>query len=63
MQIIGDTKFFSCGEVAESIGVKEATVRQYIREGQIKAVKVGRSYWIGENHLREYIQVKFQIEL
>lgn len=63
MRIIGDTKFFTTAEVAQQLGVGEHTVRFYIRQGTIQASKVGRSYWVTEATLREYVKNKYQIEL
>ena len=46
---IKDTKF------AEKIGVNEKTVRNMIKRGDLKAIKVGKSYNIDEEQAREMI--------
>ena len=61
MHVIGNTKFYTTHEVATTLGVKEATVRSYIRDGFLSAAKVGRSYMVSEINLREYVTRKFQI--
>ena len=63
MQMIGNKKFYTCAEVAEAIGMRESTVRLYVRQGSIPAVKIGRSYRISEDTVRDYVKEKYQIEL
>ena len=42
-------------EFAEKIGVNEKTVRNMIKRGDLKAIKVGKSYNIDEEQAREMI--------
>lgn len=43
-------------EVAERLAIKPKTVRNFLREGRIKAVKVGRLWRIRESDLLEYMK-------
>lgn len=61
MHVIGNTKFYTTNEVATTLGVKEATVRSYIRDGFLVAAKVGRAYMVSDANLRDYVGKKFQI--
>ena len=50
LQIAGKT-YYDIDGIAEKIGVGKFTVRGYVRSGTLKAVKVGRRYWIEEKEL------------
>ncbi|MDM7918507.1 MAG: helix-turn-helix domain-containing protein [Methanosarcina sp.] len=50
IQIEGKT-YYDIDGIVEKIGVGKFTVRGYIRSGKLKAVKVGRRYWIEEKEL------------
>ena len=40
------SEFLSVKEAADEIGVKEDTIRSYIRQGRLKAIFVGNKYRI-----------------
>jgi excisionase family DNA binding protein len=44
-------KFYSVKQVAESLGMSEITIRQWIQHNKIKSVKIGRSRRISEVEL------------
>ncbi len=46
--------FFSVEETAELLNLHPKTVRRFIREEQIKAVKIGRAWRISRENLKEY---------
>jgi len=50
IQIEGMT-YYDIDGIVEKIGVGKFTVRGYVRSGKLKAVKVGRRYWIEEKEL------------
>lgn len=50
IQIEGKT-YYDIDGIVEKIGVGKFTVRSYVRSGKLKAVKVGRRYWIDEKEL------------
>ena len=45
-------KFLNTREVAEILGTGQEYVRQLLREGKIKGVKVGRKWKIPENEIK-----------
>lgn len=44
-------KFYSCEEIAERYAVKVTTVWEWIRRGELPAVKVGKQYRIRADDL------------
>jgi excisionase family DNA binding protein len=53
---IDDRTLYDIPEVSAKLGVGVYTVRGYIRKGMIKAVKVGRKYWIDEKDLAKLFE-------
>lgn len=51
-------KFYTTDEVAVVCRVQKETVREWIKDGKIKAIKRGRSYLIAEEDLKEYLKEK-----
>ena len=43
-------------EVAKMLRVTRATIYQYIRKGQLKAIRIGNRYRITRAQLEEYMQ-------
>lgn len=43
-------------EAARTLGVSYETIRHYVRDGRLKAARVGRSYRIEESELREFLR-------
>lgn len=52
--IIEGVKFYTIPEVAEALDVTPQTVRTYVKEGKIKAQRIGKPYFITERNLREF---------
>jgi excisionase family DNA binding protein len=48
---LDDKTLYDVPEIATRLGVGVFTVRQYIRKGLIKGIKVGRKYWVEEKEL------------
>ena len=44
-------ELFSVEQVAERLGLHVRTVRNYIRDGRLKAVRIGKQYRIAREHL------------
>jgi len=42
----GERELYSIGEVAERLGLHVRTVRNYVRDGRLKAVRIGKQYRI-----------------
>ena len=49
-------KLLSVEEAAKILGVNEQTVRRWVREGRIKASKVGRLIRIKEEDLNTFLE-------
>ncbi|WP_036438551.1 helix-turn-helix domain-containing protein [Mycobacterium sp. URHB0044] len=45
---------YSAEEVAEVLGLHVRTVRGYVRDGRLPAVRIGKQYRIAEQDLREF---------
>lgn len=48
------TKIYTCEEVAERYGVRIETVWDWIRKKKLTALKIGKSYKIREEDLRQF---------
>lgn len=48
-------------ETADLLKVKEATVRTWIRENQLRAIKFGRDWRIQEDDLEAFIEARANI--
>lgn len=49
-------KFFTCEEIADRYAVKVTTVWEWIRRGELPAVKVGKQYRIRAEDLKSFEQ-------
>jgi len=49
-------KYYSPEEVGEQFNVKPATIRKWIREGKLKALKLGGLWRITEEELQRFIK-------
>lgn len=47
-------RFYTCEEVAEMYRIKVSTVWTWVREGKLKAVRIGKSYRIEKEALAEF---------
>ena len=48
-------KYYSVEDVAEILGFKEKTVREWLRTGKLKGKKIGRLWRVKESDLEEFI--------
>lgn len=48
-------KYYSTEDVAEILGFKEKTVREWLRTGKLKGKKVGRLWRVKESDLEEFV--------
>jgi excisionase family DNA binding protein len=53
-------KLFTVDEVADAFRINKQTVLRFIREGKIKAYKVGREYRVKEEEVNAYLTRVFQ---
>ena len=54
IQVAG-LKLYNLDELSKILEVNKVTLRGYIEQGRLKAVKVGRSYRVTEEDLREFL--------
>lgn len=49
-------KFYSLDEIANILHVSTETVRRYVRNGKLKAIRIGRDYKVSEENLQKMIR-------
>lgn len=49
-------KVYELKEVCELLKINLRVLRRYIKDGEIKASKIGRKYIITETHLKEFLE-------
>ena len=52
----GHIKLFTADEVARQLGTTAARIRNFIKQGQLTARRVGRTYYITEKKLEEFLE-------
>lgn len=52
---IAGLKLYDVKEIAQAMKVSRITVRGYIEKGRLNAVKVGRSYRVTEDALKDFL--------
>ena len=57
MQIIEGDKYYTIPEVAEIIGVHSQSVRRWIKQEKLKAVKVSRNFFINADDVKKMVSV------
>lgn len=53
---MSDIKVYTTKEVEQILKVERQAVMRYIKAGQLKATKIGRSYRITEENLKEFLE-------
>lgn len=51
---IGDLTLYSVDDLHEQLGISKMTLRTYLREGRIRGRKLGVSWYVTEEAIREY---------
>lgn len=51
---IGNLTLYSVDDLHEQLGLSKMTIRAYLREGKIRARKLGVQWYVTEEALREY---------
>ncbi|MEN6351212.1 MAG: helix-turn-helix domain-containing protein [Syntrophomonas sp.] len=49
-------RFYSPNEIAEHFNVKPNTVRKWITQGKLKAIKLGDIWRVSESDLKDFIK-------
>jgi excisionase family DNA binding protein len=57
-----DTNFYTVDEIAEKLAVSKYAVREWIKAGQLQAIKLGKSYRISEEMFQAYLEKKKTIQ-
>ena len=52
--------FYSVEEIAHMLGLHPKTVRRFIREGKIRAKKIGRAWKVHQDDFREYTHAELK---
>ncbi|WP_333641783.1 helix-turn-helix domain-containing protein [Mesotoga prima] len=63
MTRINDTKFYDTGEAAELLHCTRWTIREWIKDGTLKASKAGRKYLISEWEIQKLLDWQVKNEL
>lgn len=53
---IGDLTLYSVDDLHEQLGISKMTLRTYLREGRIRGRKLGVSWYVTEDAIREYFE-------
>jgi excisionase family DNA binding protein len=53
---LGQLKIFTAEEVAERFGTTPARIRGFIKKGQLTARRVGKTWFITEKKLEEFLE-------
>ena len=53
---MNDKKLYTLLEVSKLLEVTHLTIRNYIKKGKLKAQKIGKSFFISEDSLIEFLQ-------
>ena len=59
---IEDLTVYSLSELESELGVTRKTLRTYIREGKIKARKLGREQFVTKQSLVEFLEAKNSVQ-
>jgi len=50
----GEIELLRVDDIAKGLGVNKETIRRYIRQGKIKAQKIGRRYFVSADNLKTF---------
>jgi excisionase family DNA binding protein len=53
---IGDLTLYSVEDLHQQLGLSKMTIRAYLRDGKIRARKLGVKWYVTETALREYFE-------
>ncbi|RIL33811.1 DNA-binding protein [Staphylococcus equorum] len=53
--MITDYKVYTVEEVVDSLGMNSRTIREYIRNGQLNASRIGRKYIINQDDYKAFV--------
>lgn len=50
----GEIELLKVEDLAEVLGCNTETIRRYIRQGKLKAQKIGRRYYVSKDNLKTF---------
>ena len=53
---IGDTTYYSIGEISRIFGITTLTIAKYCRSGKLKGKKIGGTWVITESNLKQFLE-------
>jgi excisionase family DNA binding protein len=53
---VGGIKIYSIHEVAKEFGCSVETIRSYIKKKRIHGQKIGKTWWVTEERMQEFIR-------
>jgi excisionase family DNA binding protein len=53
---IADIELFTVDELADKFDVQDRTILAYIKEGKLKAQKMGKRWYISSESIKEYFE-------
>jgi excisionase family DNA binding protein len=56
MQTIEGTKFYDTFDLVKKLPLSRLTILKYLKEGRIKAKKIGSTWQVTEAHFQEYLK-------
>jgi len=58
MKTIEGVKVYSLPEVSELLDITYPTVRKYVNEGKLRSQRVGRSYLVTDESIRNFLNAE-----
>ncbi len=56
MITVGDLKMYDLEEISKKTGISVVSLRKWIRQGKLKAKKIGVKYYVSEDSLIEFLK-------
>lgn len=56
MITVGDLKMYDLEEISKKTGISVKSLRKWIRQGKVKAKKLGVKYYVSEESLIEFLK-------
>ena len=51
----GEIELMPLDVLAQKLGIHIVTIRRYVRQGKLKARKIGRSYYVSKDSLKGFV--------
>lgn len=51
----GEIELIPLDVLAEKLGIHIVTLRRYVRQGKLKARKIGRRYYVSKDNLKDFV--------